>query len=90
MMKEDLLTFCIDVEVFDLPNEFGVDISKDEMRRVSLEGLVALCKIIDEFGVKVTLFVTKDRAAMFLKEVGLLAQEGHEIALHSVTKKQEK
>lgn len=90
MMKKDLLTFCIDVEVFDLPNEFGADISNDEMRRVSLEGLAALCKIIDEFGIKVTLFVTKDMAAMFPKEVGLLAEEGHEIALHSVTNKQEK
>ena len=89
-MKEKFLTLCIDVEVFDLLSEFGTEISKEKMYRVSLEGLNVLCKIIDEFDIKVTFFVTRDMVTMFPKEVRLLAAEGHEIALHSVIKKQEK
>jgi hypothetical protein len=78
------------VEVFDILNEFGIGISNEDMARISLEGLNALRKIIDEFNIKATFFVTKDIVAMFPEEVGILAKEGHEIALHSVIDEQEK
>jgi hypothetical protein len=87
MIKEDFLTICIDVEVFDLPNEFGAKISKDKMYEASMEGLKVLCKIIGDFDIKVTFFVTRDIARMFPKEVRLLAEDGHEIALHSLIEK---
>lgn len=90
MIREDFLIICIDVEVFDLPNEFGAKISKDKMYEASMEGLEVLCKIIGDFDIKVTFFVTRDIARMFPKEISLLAEEGHEIALHSMIGKREK
>lgn len=84
MVKKKFITFCIDVEAFDLPSEFGKAISKEQMYGVSLEGLSTLSKIINEFNIKFTFFLTKDWVMSFPEEIASLAAGGHEIALHSV------
>lgn len=84
-MKGRFLTFCIDLEAFDLINECcSGKMSRDEMYRISLQGLDLLCGILNEFSTKVTFFVSYDIAMLFPEKVGLLANNGHEIALHSV------
>lgn len=88
-MKEKFLSLCIDVEAFNLPNEFGTEISKDEMYKVSHQGLNSALELLEEFNVKITFFVTKDMVEMFPEKIALLAHKGHEIALHSVFKEPE-
>lgn len=83
-MKEKSLTLCIDVEAFDLPNDFGRGISKDKMYQISLQGLNLLYEILERLNIKTTFFVTKDMVEMFPEEIAHLALNGHEIALHSV------
>lgn len=79
-MKSILLTF--DIEEFDLPEEFGINIPENEMNRVSLEGTVKLLDLLKRHNIKATFFAT---AYFALKNKTLIRQikkEGHEIAFH--------
>lgn len=80
-MKRILLTF--DAEEFDLPRDFGKNISDEEAYKVGLEGLKEILKILD---VKATFFFSAKFAEAnkeFVKEIG----KKHEIGLHCLEHK---
>ena len=60
-MKSILLSF--DIEEFDLPTEFGVEISRDDMFSIAGEGTRRILRIVNEAGARVTFFVTASRSS---------------------------
>ena len=79
-MKSVLLTF--DVEEFDLPREFGCDISEEEMYEISKRGLYAIAGLLDKHNIKATLFVTANFAKKSPELMIEMDKRGHEIASH--------
>lgn len=75
-----LLTF--DVEEFDLPLEFGQQISKKKQLRIALEGTEVMQEILSHHHVSSTLFTTATFAENFPEIIKELSTE-HEIASHS-------
>lgn len=81
MNKKILLSF--DLEEFDLPSEYGQKIEKNTQMRISKLGLLKIMKILEEFSIKATFFVTSDFALRNKKLIKDLSKK-HEIASHSL------
>ena len=79
-MKNVLLT--LDVEEFDLPKEFGCNISESEMYEISMNGLSNITSMLNKHDIKATFFVTANFAKKYPKILINLSEEGHEIASH--------
>ena len=75
-MKYILLSF--DLEEFDLPREFNIEINDEEMYKISYEGCNNLLKILN---VKSTFFVTANFARKYPKLIKKLSKK-NEIGLH--------
>lgn len=75
--------FCLsfDIEEFDIPKEFGIEISEEEMLRESFEGTKKIVKLLDELKVIATFFVTAKFASKF-PEIIKYISKNHEIGLH--------
>lgn len=75
---------CIsfDVEEFDLPLEYGIQISKEEQMEIGFRGLQAIQPILDIPGLRCTLFTTANFADHFPNEIKALSDK-HEIASHT-------
>jgi peptidoglycan/xylan/chitin deacetylase (PgdA/CDA1 family) len=83
-MRKKFLTLCIDLEEFNLSNEFGVSISREDAYKISKEGLVFLYNLLEEFKIKSTFFCNENIAKAFPELLKSLAKSGHEIALHGI------
>ena len=79
-MKSILLSF--DIEEFDLPTEFGVEISRDEMFSIAGEGTRRILRIVNDRRARTTFFVTAAFAMEFPDIVREMKDSGHEIASH--------
>jgi peptidoglycan/xylan/chitin deacetylase (PgdA/CDA1 family) len=75
-----LLTF--DVEEFDLPLEYGIDLSAKEQMQTGMKGLEIIKNLLSLNKISCTLFTTANFASQFPDEVRELARE-HEIASHT-------
>ena len=78
-MKFGMLTF--DVEEFDIPLEYGLQISEQEMFDRTYNGLIIALSLINELNIKATFFVTARFASRFPEIIRNIA-ETHEIASH--------
>jgi len=74
------LTF--DVEEFDMPLEYGQNISVEEQMQVGIAGLQAITPLLNENFITSTLFTTANFAQYFPTEVKQLSLK-HEIASHT-------
>lgn len=79
-MKVILLTF--DLEEFDIPQEYGIDIAEREQMSVSVLGSWALLNLLEQHGIKATFFCTAHFAQNNEELVKKIAHK-HEIASHS-------
>ncbi len=79
-MKSILLSF--DIEEFDLPTEFGVEISREDMFSIAGEGTRRILRTVNEAGAHTTFFVTAAFALKFPDLVREMKDSGHEIASH--------
>ena len=79
-MKNILLSF--DIEEFDLPTEFGAEISRDDMFSIAGEGTRRILRTVNEAGARTTFFVTAAFAQAFPDLVREMKASGHEIASH--------
>ncbi len=80
MNRKILLTF--DLEEFDLPEEYGVAISKEKQLAVSARGLENLLGVLRAQKVNATFFTTAYYAENNPQQMRELVAEGHEIASH--------
>ena len=81
-MKKVMLSF--DVEEFDLPREYGAEISLEEGIKVSAEGLEKILVLCEKKGIKATFFVTGNFAKARPDLVKRIIREGHEVGCHGV------
>jgi len=79
-MKNILLTF--DVEEFDLPREFNLNIPDKDMLEISKEGLINILALLEKHQISSTFFTTAFFAKNNPSIIGDLPKKGHEIASH--------
>jgi peptidoglycan/xylan/chitin deacetylase (PgdA/CDA1 family) len=78
--RQVLLTF--DLEEFDIPNEFGSNISWEEQLAVGRRGMLAIKELLLHHAIPVTIFTTAAFALNNRTDLQELAQQ-HEIASHT-------
>jgi len=78
----NFLSLTFDVEEFDLPIEYGVNIDEDDMFNISYQGLKCVLKCLNNFKIYATFFTTAVFAECFPKILNSMLDQGHEIALH--------
>ena len=78
--RKVLLTF--DLEEFDIPNEYGSNISWQEQLEVGRKGMIAVTEILEHHKIPVTIFTTAAYARENREQLQSLAQQ-HEIASHT-------
>ena len=82
--KSQKVLLSFDVEEFDLPKEYGVDISVEDGVKVSAAGLERILKLLEEHKVKATFFITGNFATLAPEMVQEIIKGGHEVACHGV------
>ena len=75
-----MLTF--DVEEFDIPLEYNLQIEKKEQLEIGRKGLEAITSILDDEALACTLFTTANFATYYPEAINRLAKK-HEIASHT-------
>ena len=78
------ILLSLDVEEFDLPREYGININDARAIETSLSGLIKVISLIDKLGITVTCFTTAHfalTATSLIKDIS----ERHEIACHGYT-----
>jgi len=77
-----MILLGFDLEEFDLPAEYGINISFEEQLSVSTQGAVAVLDILRSTGVKATFYCTANYAVHRPEVISQIVNEGHEIASH--------
>jgi peptidoglycan/xylan/chitin deacetylase (PgdA/CDA1 family) len=75
-----LLSF--DIEEFDMPFEYGKDISFEEQIAISKAGTITILDILDKYEVKATFFCTVTFAENIPDLIKRITETGHELASH--------
>ena len=76
-----LLSF--DIEEFDMPFEYGKDISFDDQINISIQGTNTILDLLAKHNIKATFFSTATFAINAPKEIERIKKEGHELASHT-------
>lgn len=82
MNKDWFIILTFDVEEFDIPLEYGIDIHSEEQMLVGKNGLDAINSILNDKEIECTLFTTANFAQNFPNEIAELSRQ-HEIASHT-------
>ncbi|TBO41365.1 polysaccharide deacetylase family protein [Pedobacter kyonggii] len=75
-----LLSF--DIEEFDMPFEYGKDISFEDQIAISRAGTITILDILDKYEVKATFFCTVTFAENTPDLIKRITETGHELASH--------
>jgi hypothetical protein len=82
MTAERFILLSFDVEEFDMPLEYGYQISKEEQLRIGKKGLDSIAPILSHSSIQSTLFTTANFADHFPETIRELSKQ-HEIASHT-------
>lgn len=82
MSRKQFLLLSFDVEEFDMPLEYGQNISEVEQLQRGFEGLNALMNIVNEPFIEATFFTTANFAQHFPGAIKAISNK-HEIASHT-------
>lgn len=83
MSRTKYLLLTFDIEEFDVPRGYGLDLAEKTMYAVSNEGLRTILAVLDGVrGIKATFFTTANFARAFPKPVKGIVERGHEVGLH--------
>ncbi len=82
MKKDRFILLSFDVEEFDMPLEYGEQISLDEQLTIGHRGTEAIIPTLEEHKINATLFTTANYAMHFPQQIKALAKQ-HEIASHT-------
>jgi peptidoglycan/xylan/chitin deacetylase (PgdA/CDA1 family) len=75
-----LLSF--DIEEFDMPFEYGKEISFEDQIAISRAGTIAILDLLDKYSVKATFFCTVTFAENIPDLIKRITETGHELASH--------
>ncbi len=78
-----MILLSFDIEEFDMPFEYGKEISFDKQISISIEGTTAILDLLDKHQIKATFFSTATFAINAPKIIERIVQGGHEIASHN-------
>jgi peptidoglycan/xylan/chitin deacetylase (PgdA/CDA1 family) len=78
--RQVLLSF--DIEEFDVPAEYGIDIPFDQQISISVLGTQRILDLLKESGIKATFFSTVVFAKSAQHVIDRIVGEGHELASH--------
>ncbi len=81
-MKNNSLLISVDVEEFDIPEEYGHLLGEEEKKHVTYRGVLKTLALFDELGIRATFFITAYWAQQFPAVVRRIAAR-HEIASHA-------
>ena len=82
MKKTPSILLTFDVEEFDIPLEYGTDLSNEEQMRIGKEGLDIVENLLSNNKITSTLFTTANFALRFPSNINELSKK-HEIASHT-------
>ncbi|WP_421941306.1 polysaccharide deacetylase family protein [Pedobacter sp.] len=75
-----LLSF--DIEEFDMPFEYGKEITFEDQIAISRAGTIAILDLLDQYQVKATFFCTVTFAENIADLIKRIIESGHELASH--------
>ncbi len=77
-----MILLSFDIEEFDMPFEYGKDISFDDQLSISTTGTLHILQILKNAGVKATFYCTANYAMHRPEVIMQIINEGHELASH--------
>jgi peptidoglycan/xylan/chitin deacetylase (PgdA/CDA1 family) len=77
-----MILLSFDIEEFDMPFEYGKDISFDDQLSISTTGTLHILQILKNAGVKATFYCTANYAMHRPEIIMQIINEGHELASH--------
>jgi len=80
--KTLLILLSFDIEEFDMPFEYGKDISFEEQMEISIRGTLNILDLLDKHQVKATFFSTVVFAQNAEAIIERIINSGHELASH--------
>lgn len=78
-----MILLSFDIEEFDMPLEYGKQITFKDQMSISIEGTHAILDILENKGVKATFFSTVIFALHAPEVMDRIINQGHEVASHS-------
>lgn len=79
-----MILLSFDIEEFDLPLEYGVNISIEKQIEVSTIGTNIILNILKDYDIKATFFCTVTFAEYSTETFKRIITEGHEVASHGI------
>ncbi|TFB30732.1 DUF3473 domain-containing protein [Pedobacter alluvionis] len=77
-----MVMLSFDIEEFDMPFEYGKEISFEDQIAISRAGTIAILDILDKYNVKATFFCTVTFAENIPDLIKRITETGHELASH--------
>jgi peptidoglycan/xylan/chitin deacetylase (PgdA/CDA1 family) len=77
-----MILLSFDIEEFDMPFEYGKEISFTDQVRISVEGTEKILQLLKKHSVKATFFCTANFALAVPYLIKRIVSEGHELASH--------
>lgn len=78
-----MILLSFDIEEFDMPFEYGKEISFEEQMSISIQGTKTILDILSKYEIKVTFFSTATFAIHAPEIMKRIVDEGHEVASHT-------
>ncbi len=78
-----MILLSFDIEEFDMPFEYGKEISFDDQMSISIAGTNSILDILEKHNIKATFFSTVTFALNAPTVIKRITDSGHEIASHS-------
>ncbi|WP_316804130.1 polysaccharide deacetylase family protein [Pedobacter nototheniae] len=77
-----MILLSFDIEEFDMPFEYGKDISFEDQIAISRAGTISILNLLDKYHVKATFFCTVTFAEHIPDLINRITSSGHELASH--------
>ncbi|TKC10186.1 DUF3473 domain-containing protein [Pedobacter polaris] len=78
-----MILLSFDIEEFDMPFEYGKELSFDEQIRISTTGSHIILDLLAKHKIKATFFSTATFAINAIEVINRIKNEGHELASHT-------
>ncbi len=78
-----MILLSFDIEEFDMPFEYGKEISLEEQMSISIQGTTTILDLLQKYQIKATFFSTVIFAQNTPLIMARIVNEGHEVASHS-------
>ena len=85
MKDKKIILLSFDIEEFDLPEEFGCQVTENSKFEISRKGTEKILEVVNRQNIKATFFVTSNIAEKYPDLIKIMVENGHEVASHGVS-----